>query len=99
MTTRLTKPPTKPEPTPEPDTSDIPEANKEWFDKAKLVQPEPKPFVIKPQDKLATAAIRAWIGEAYMEGVNADKIANAVEHYNKVMAWQAANPDKVKVPD
>jgi len=79
MTTRLTKPPTKPEPTPE------------------LSRPEP--FAIKPTDKLAPATLRAWIGEAYMEGVNIDKITKAVQYYNDIVAWQLANPDKVKVPD
>jgi len=59
----------------------------------------PDMFVIKPHDKLALPAIRAWIGEAYMEGVNKEKILKAVEHYNAVLEWQQANPTKVKVPD
>jgi len=87
MTTRLTKPPAKPEPLLE--TSGF----------GALPEPELKPFVIKVHDKLAPMTIRAWIGEAYMEGVSEAKINKAVAHYNEVVAWQLANPDKVKVPD
>lgn len=60
---------------------------------------KPASFVVKATDKLAAATIRMWIGEGYLEGVGQEKLAKAVEHYNQIVAWQAANPDKVKVPD
>ena len=91
MTTRLTKPPVKPEPLPEiSGFGALPEPGTPLL---------PNLFAIKPTDKLAPATLRAWIGEAYMEGVNIDKITKAVQHYNDIVAWQLANPDKVKVPD
>jgi len=99
MATRITKPGSLGSDKPEPDTSDIPEAGKEWFDKAKLVLPKPEPFCLKPEDALAPAVIRAWIHTAIVLGVSEAKIAKAYAHAFAFTEWQKANPDKVKVPD
>lgn len=84
---------------PEPDTSDIPEVGEDWFKKARLSVPEPRPFCLKPQDQLAVGAISKWIANAIRAKVSPNKIAKAKMHRNAFRAWQKANPDKVKWPD
>jgi hypothetical protein len=60
---------------------------------------KPAPFVIKPEDMLATPAIALWLAFATRARVNAAKLLNAQEHLDAFIMWQKENPDKVKVPD
>jgi hypothetical protein len=65
----------------------------------KPVPTDPPDFTIKAADILAPRVILAWITKAGDLGVNDDKLTGAWQHYLNVLAWQRANPDKVKVPD
>lgn len=59
----------------------------------------PEPFLVKATDKYAVSTINYWLAVARQAKVNQAKLAKARAHRDAVIAWQEANPDKVKVPD
>jgi hypothetical protein len=70
---------------------------------AYLDMAEPSPgepvFRLRGQDKAAVYAIDSWLEQASQLGASHQKLADAADHRLDFVRWQAANPDKVKVPD
>jgi hypothetical protein len=56
-------------------------------------------FILCARDCLAPKVIAEWIKLASFARVPVTKISEAVEHLGTFVDWQAANPDKVKMPD
>jgi hypothetical protein len=57
----------------------------------------PPHFLLRAHDQLAPETIRYWIRLARERGVNARKIAAAMRHLERLMAWQRAH--WTKLPD
>jgi hypothetical protein len=66
------------------------------YDKA--AEDEPL-FVIRAQDSFAPKYVELWAHQAEVMGVNAEKVKGARQVAGEMLAWQKANPDKVKIPD
>lgn len=64
-----------------------------------ILEDKPDAFCIKPEDKLATIAIAAWLNAAIEAKVDPSKIGRAYGHQLEIIKWQQNNPDKVKLPD
>jgi hypothetical protein len=56
-------------------------------------------FILAARDKTAPARVNDWIETCRTLGVNQDKLERAKNHLTAMIEWQAANPDKVKLPD
>lgn len=56
-------------------------------------------FVVKATDRHAPATILFWVSQAYEGDVDIEKRRRAMQHYERVCDWQAANPEQVKNPD
>lgn len=56
-------------------------------------------FIFRAQDLFALLGIAQWQGLLRAKTGNTPKVQEAERLMNAMMAWQDANPDKVKVPD
>ena len=56
-------------------------------------------FVLRAHDRLAIAAIEAWITAAMQHHVSAVKVADAWAHRDLMQQWQIDHPDRVKIPE
>lgn len=65
---------------------------------AKIPVDEPI-FILRAQDVTAPFLIANWCETATRMGVSEDKIAQATEHMKDVIEFQAAHPDRIKLPD
>lgn len=65
---------------------------------SKLPDDEPV-FTLRAQDATAPLAVEAWARVAAASGVSPEKVKVALAHAQAMREWQAANPDKVKLPD
>ncbi len=62
--------------------------------------PEDEPlFLLRGQDKAAPGTIACYLPESRDAGASEEHIAAAHEAYKVMETWQAANRDRVKVPD
>src|SRR5690349_11927444 len=61
-------------------------------------EPSRPDFVVKAYDENAPAVVLFWIDRAYQGDVPVEKRKKAMDHYDRIVAWQAANPDQVKKP-
>lgn len=66
------------------------------YDKAD--QDEPL-FVVRAQSKNAPEYVELWAHQAEVMGVNAEKVKGARDVAEDMRKWQAAHPEKVKIPD
>jgi hypothetical protein len=62
-------------------------------------EPARPDFVVKAYDATAPAVVLFWIDRAYQVEVPVEKRKKAMAHYDRIVAWQEANPDQVKKPD
>ncbi len=56
-------------------------------------------FLIRAQDQTAPLVVEEWLEQAEQAGADPGKLAAARYHLTAIKAWQAANPERVKVPD
>lgn len=56
-------------------------------------------FVLRAQDKIAPSLVLAWANDAARHDVNAPKSVGAMQIAHEMIAWQMANPSRVKLPD
>jgi hypothetical protein len=62
--------------------------------------PEDEPvFILAGRDETSAEFVEAWIKNAEMLGVNADKIARARLHLDAIRTFQANYPERCKLPD
>lgn len=72
--------------------------NKQVYDF--LMARESRPdFVVKAYDENAPAMVLLWLDLACQSDVQSEKRKKAMAHYERIVAWQEANPDQVKKPD
>jgi len=70
----------------------------EAVDAANLLPGEPI-FVLRGKDRAAPHGINGWRYEAFRLGALPANLKDADARYAETLAWQNANPDKVKIPD
>ena len=66
------------------------------------IPPDEPVFVIRAQDALALEMVLAYVAmycSKYIEKVDAKVIDELGRHYDVILDWQAANPEKVKMAD
>jgi hypothetical protein len=68
-------------------------------DKWDKIEDDEPVFILRAQDVLASEAIGAWIDDARAEGVNEQKVNDAIEHQRAFEAFRKVNPHRVKTPD
>lgn len=62
--------------------------------------PDDEPvFTLAARDLLAADTVSFWIGRAKKIGVNAEKIQRAIEHWQLIVGFQSAHPERTKIPD
>lgn len=65
------------------------------YDKAGADEPL---FVLKASDPAAAETVRFWARKARELGHRESKVAGAFRDADDIERWQAANPERVKVP-
>jgi hypothetical protein len=71
----------------------------DFWEKTRRENPDVPVFTLIGYDQLAADTVAFWIQLALYRGVNADKLTRAVQHWDAIREYQAAHPEKVKLPD
>lgn len=56
-------------------------------------------FILRAQDILSPLLVEMWCNAAEQNGVNAEKVARAREHWRAITRFQVEHRDRCKLPD
>lgn len=68
-------------------------------DPAHLIDDDEPVFLLRAQDKTAPAAVASWAELQYRLGGNREMARLALDHAERMQAWQVQHPERVKVAD
>lgn len=63
------------------------------------LHPDEPVFILRAQDILATMAVKHYLTLVEMYSPGSEQVESVTHVVNSFLAWQHANPSKVKLPD